>query len=298
MIEIEKELLYPSPLFAESFNEKAEAGQEAAKSMHVAFVGLARNCGSSLHGNLLRMKKLAESFASWSLHIEENDSTDNTKEVLLDFCARHEQATCTVADYGRKHYTAEFAGPRTEALAEYREKCANKVPKEASVVIPIDFDAWGGWSHLGVMNGIGWLEAMPEAYGMASVSLIQMNSYALVNNKLVLTPQWMQYDAWALRLNSSWDDYSNGKGGWKHQWLPPVGSPPVRVVSAFGGLCIYKADDFKKGFYAGHDCEHVPFHCSVTEATGRHLYLNPSQRCVMRWQEQTTDDGKHSDDMR
>jgi len=58
------------------------------------------------------------------------------------------------------------------------------------------------------------------------------------------------------------------------------------VCSAFGGLTIYHTAAYLAGTYDGvHDCEHVPFHDSIAKATGQHLSLNPSQRCVMQWME-------------
>lgn len=103
----------------------------------------------------------------------------------------------------------------------------------------------------------------------------------------------MHYDAWALRLNSAWDDYTSGMGGWKHQWLPPVGSPPVPVVSAFGGMAIYDTYAYLKGTYSGKDCEHVPFHVTMAEQAKGRLYLDPAMRTVMHWM--TDDGGQHSD---
>jgi hypothetical protein len=59
-----------------------------------------------------------------------------------------------------------------------------------------------------------------------------------------------------------------------------------------GGLCISRTDAYLAGTYDGADCEHVPFHESIAKATGLGLYLNPSQRCVMRW----LDGGQHGED--
>jgi hypothetical protein len=92
---------------------------------------------------------------------------------------------------------------------------------------------------------------------------------------------WLHYDAWALRLNSFWDDYTADAGGWKHQWLPPVGSPVVRVCSAFGGLAVYRTLDYLAGTYTGEDCEHVTFHASLAGS----MYLDPAMRTIMHWVE-------------
>lgn len=293
-------LVYPLAEFGESFQENVLAGSRLLSSSRLAVVGLARNCAGPLHENLRRLQNLVENAAAWQLHIETNDNTDETVQVLADFCREHRAATFTAQTLDRQQFSAEFAGPRTIALAEYRAACQQWVREcaaDADFTIVIDWDQWGGWSSAGVLNGLGWLAKKPDAYGMASVSLLQ--SPVMATDQAGNTTKqaaWLQYDAWALRLNSYWDDYTAGHGGWKHHWLPPVGSPPVPVCSAFGGLAIYRTAAYLKGTYNGErDCEHVSFHESVATATGQALFLCPSMRCVMHWMEP---DGtrQHGDD--
>jgi hypothetical protein len=64
----------------------------------------------------------------------------------------------------------------------------------------------------------------------------------------------------------------------------------VHVVSAFGGLAIYDTYAFLKGTYDGADCEHVPFHKTITERTGLRVYLDPAMRTVMHWMPTENDD--------
>jgi hypothetical protein len=107
-----------------------------------------------------------------------------------------------------------------------------------------------------------------------------------------LPGQWLHYDAWAYRLNSYWDDYTAGIGGWKHSHIPPVGSPPLAVCSAFGGMALYDTWAYLKGTYSGTDCEHVTFHQTIAERTGMRMYVDPAMRTVMHWLEAA--DGGHS----
>ena len=288
------ELIYPLPRFAEAHARWLKIGTKEAAAASVCVVGLARNCAAHLAGNLARLEMLVESFASWQLHIETNDNDDDTDQVLIDFCREHRQATFTSQRLGRGQYGNEFAGRRTIALAEYRTACQRWVRQNAKgsdLVIVIDFDAWGGWSHDGVLAGIGCLHDTPDSYGMASVSLMQHEAYLASGGVIVLAPQWLHYDAWALRLNSDYDDYQAGVGGWKQQWLPPVGSPPIPVASAFGGMAIYDTHAYLHGKYDGSDCEHVTFHGSITGRLGQRMYLCPSMRTVMRWVEDS--DAEH-----
>lgn len=279
---IPEHLLRPHPPFVDDFVARYNRGVELFRGADVAFVGLARNCDRHLADNLVRLEELATFCRSWRLHVETNDNTDGTDRVLADFCSRHRQATFTSRRLGREQFSAEFAGRRTEALAEYRTACQTWVREcspDASLVVIIDFDSWGGWSHSGFLHGVGALWGTPRAAGMASVSLLEWRDPASGQDL------WVHYDAWALRLNSTWDDYTAGQGGWKHSWLPPVGSPPAPVVSAFGGMAIYRTAAYLAGTYDGADCEHVGFHASIAKRTGLSMYLDPAMRTVMKWLE-------------
>lgn len=294
-------LIYPLRRFADEFLRHVHAGESTLHEAEVVFVGLARNCATWLRHNLNRLELVADQCRSWKLHIETNDNEDDTDQVLADFCAAHRQATFTSQRLGRRQYAAEFAGPRTQALAEYRTSCQQWVRENAphaDFVCVIDWDQWGGWSHNGFLHGVGRLVKTPGACGMASVSLIESQQMIIGSGgQPTAEPAWMHYDAWALRLNSPWDDYTAGMGAWKHLWLPAVGSPPIPVVSAFGGMAVYDTHAYLKGVYDGADCEHVAFHVSMAERTGQRLYLEPGMRTVMHWLEGGTDaTGKHGND--
>lgn len=282
-------LLYPMEVFVEDFKANYERGVDVWRDADVAFVGLARNCDKWLAGNLARLVQLCEGVRSWRLHVRTNDNKDETAMVLQEFCEEYPQASFLNQTLGRKHFGAEWAGPRTEALAEYRTACQSWVADSSlrpTLVVAIDWDMWGGWSHAGFLHGVGALAASQHAYGMASVSL--MRHYQTVIDQAGAThrqPVWVHYDCWALRLNSAWDDYTAGQGGWKHSWIPPVGSPVVPVASAFGGMAIYETEAYLAGVYHGRDCEHVPFHESIAQKTGKSLYLDPAMRTVMSWLE-------------
>jgi hypothetical protein len=114
---------------------------------------------------------------------------------------------------------------------------------------------------------------------MASVSLFQFNFGSGID--------WFHYDLWALRgvgqQDCYFDTYQKGYGAFGYTFTPPVGSPPVLVSSAFGGMAVYRAADYLAGTYDGSDCEHVPFHRSIAGTTGRRLYLCPGMRTAVTW---------------
>ena len=285
MPDIPSNLIEPVGEFVEQYASRVAEGVDRLRHSRVAFVGLARNCAEPLSHNLLMAERVGRSCKGWQLHIESNDCEDQTLEVLAAFCNEYKQATFHYQMLGRHHYPSEFSGRRTIALAEYRDACQKWVracASDADYVIVVDWDARAGWSEGGLLNGLGWLVELQGAYGMASTSLFQ--------HDFGHGPQWLHYDLWALRgvgqPDCYFDTYRNNIGNWGFTWLPPVGSPPVLVASAFGGMCIYRTEAYLKGTYDGvHDVEHVPFHQSIAKKTGQHLYLNPSQRMIMNWME-------------
>jgi hypothetical protein len=251
-------------------------------TQHVAIVGLARNCGGALAQNLERVMSFGQMAKSWRLHIEANDCVDNTLQVLTTFSQKNARVTFHYRDLGHAQFGAEFAGRRTEAMATHRTACqkwVRSLTQQPDLVLVVDFDLWGGWNEHGLLNGIGWLRHMPEAFGMASVSLFQFNFGSGID--------WFHYDLWALRgvgqQDCYFDTYQKGYGSFGYTFTPPVGSPPVLVSSAFGGMAVYRAADYLAGTYDGSDCEHVPFHRSIAGTTGRRLYLCPGMRTAVTW---------------
>lgn len=285
MAELPNALWFPHPDFGELFDERHSAGLRVARNSQVAFVGLARNCGQVLRNNLELCARVGRMFRGWQLHVESNDCVDDTLDVLASFCRDNRQATFHYEDLGRPHCPAEFAGRRTIALAEYRDACQRWVracAPEADYVVVVDLDLWAGFSVHGFMNSIGWLLELPGAYGMASVSLFQ--------HDWGHGAAWQHYDLWALRgvgqADCYWDTYRGGLCGFGYSWMPAVGSPPALVSSAFGGLSVYRAADYLRGTYDGTaDCEHVAFHRSIARTTGKHLYVCPAMRTIVRWVE-------------
>jgi len=285
VLDLPIELWLPHPAFAKSFDERYAEGLERLRNADIAVVGLARNCAPMLANNLVRAQELASWCRSWQLHVEANDCTDNTVAVLDAFCNSHKEASYTYQTLDRPHVPGEFAGRRTIALAEYRAACQQWVRTHAAAsdyVIVIDFDLWGGFAQHGIINAVGWLVELQGACGMTSVSLFQYDWGG--------GPRWCHYDMWALRgvgqRDCYWDQYRGGSGGYAYHWLPPVGSPPVLVSSAFGGMAVYRTDAYLAGIYDGtKDCEHVPYHESMTYATGQSLYVCPAMRTLVTWME-------------
>jgi hypothetical protein len=266
-------LLPPDPEFVEPYAMAAARGKRAASHLRVAFVAICRNAMPFLPRTLAMIEQIGSLFDQSSVFIYENDSADGTKQCLSEWAGegRHFESK----DNGLPHLNYTKSSERTFALASYRNKCREWVIAEkphVDYVVVFDTDPWGGISRDGVLNTIGHLESedYSSAAGMASYSWCEWGKPVWAR------PTICHYDAWACRWNW-WTERENMI--WFHLWHPPVGSPPVRMNSAFGQLAVYRAGPFMAGRYDGGDCEHVAFHKSL----GGDFYLNPSMRAVSFW---------------
>lgn len=270
----------------EKFVALGEAQSAQAK---VCFLAIARNAMPHLENTLHLIDECSQRFSGRRLYVFENDSSDGTAATLDAFAATRQWVTVEHATLDRPDLRG-FEADRTIALAEYRNRCrhwAEQHAADADYIIVVDMDPHGGFSVDGVMNSVGWLgslSAIPcggfQPGGMASQSLF----VCVKDGEL----EFAHYDAYAARLN--WWENRRDKMGfiWFHSLILPVGSEPIPMNSAFGGLCVYRREAFFAPgvHYCGGDCEHVCLHKSMKQA-GYQLYLNPGCRYVAILPEQT-----------
>lgn len=287
-------LLPPDEEFSDSYGEFEMLGRERARSLRVAFVAICRDAMPFLPFTLQMVREAGECFCDWKAFIFENDSTDGTKDFLSQW-ADGSRTVAEMVDNGRPHLSFTKEQSRTVALAEYRNQCRRWVDAHArnfDYVVVFDTDPWGGFSVGGVMNTIARMQSDEYYYASAMASY----SWCEWGPPVWSRPTLCHYDGWACRW-TWWKERQDML--WFHLWHPPVGSPPVKMNSAFGQLAVYRREGFLRGVYSGEDCEHVPLHRTM----GGDLYLNPSMRCVSFWipegarmpNDSKQDDGLHDD---
>jgi hypothetical protein len=273
-------LLPPDEEFAEQYTADVRIGREIAAERTVALVAICRNAMPWLPQTLGLVEETGAMFRSWSAFIFENDSEDETKDVLAAWADGTQRQVSLNVNH-RPHLSHTIATERTIALAEYRTQCQWWVRQgePCDYVIVFDTDAWGGWSVDGVATSIAHMEDDESWYGLASYSWAEHNGHAI------------HYDAFAARLNH----WRRRDQTWFHHFHPAVGSYPIEFNSAFGQLAVYDSDAYLSGTYSGEDCEHVLLHRSIADANpGRRFGLNPSSRCVSYWTPR--DARQHGDD--
>lgn len=279
---IEK-LLPVNEINKSSYEEFIEEGKEFLTGKTVVFSMLCRNNGNALNKNVSRLIKLIEGYVKdYRFVVFENDSNDNTKEVLKTIASNNDKFYYESEDNSRPHFGPTKKRERTNALAEYRNRNLQYIKQHYSdfdYVIVCDSD-FIDISNKGFYHSFGVLKH-------TDTDAVCGNSYQLLN--MEGKPKLWNYDSWAYRATwwYDWAYFSNeytidNPMLWFGYWIVPVGTTPFFVNSAFGGMAIYKTSDYIQGEYEGLDCEHVIFHLNLRKARSDwRLALNPSQVMLM-----------------
>lgn len=276
------------PEFEKLYIERINEGFHFLKSKKVVVTGLARNISINLYNNIASIDNLRPKCSELHYFIYENDSSDdtdkaleNTKNKIQNFNYKSESLQLKEFTHTKLDNLLELKSlERTTNLARHRNTCKDYIKDNLNhtdfvIVIDLDFQKF---SLDGVINSFGWIS----------------NNYvdALVGNsfefKRIFSDSAQEslwnYDCWAYR-GSWWEDlqkysksYNYDPMMWFGFWQLPIGSYPVLVNSAFGGIGIYKTSDFISVNYDGYDCEHVCFHKNLkNKYPNFRLGLNPSQ---------------------
>ena len=257
------------------------------------FVGLARDCAQYLPFVLDNIHDLAALFGKTSFVFAENDSHDTTAEFLRIFCNHR-------SDCHRLNFDGllKKLPQRTRRLAFLRNKClsvirADKNLRTYNYLIVMDMDA-SNTKRLNINSVLRAFEFLNRDNVVAGVFGNACGPY---------------YDLWALR-----DARSFSRDVWEEQFenilsekvdditaykkvveprifTLPKTAEPIEVLSAFGGLGIYKLSFALKGMYQGTKsknvidkgkkrhikwqiCEHVSFNKEIVRSGGK-LYILP-----------------------
>ena len=252
--------LYPCVADRQSeYVERVLSGYEIASRSSVCIAGLVRDCEKILPSTLARITSLANHFFDVSFCIYENDSTDLSKQILLEWSSGIPEAAVKCQNLGFKKHGSVKTEERIKDMAFCRTKLQEMVKHHAApidYVVLLDMDIEGGFSIEGILNSLSYPYDC-----LASNSLI----YEQIEGKTIR----YYYDSYGLKLYNTETDEE------KNKLLFHRGEQPVGVASAFGGLAVYKYSTYSGGQYSVPDftryCEHIPFHQNMR------CYLNPSQ---------------------
>jgi len=256
--------------------EAVENGQKFMSQQSVLICGLAQNCAGRLPGMLFQLEALGNLFGKYNVVVVENDSTDETAVILEDWVDRNPNVSITRFTYLKsppqptlhsRYSPAWFSADRIQRICFARNIYLDQVSAyQTDFVIVVDMDL------LGIsLDGISSSFSTPERW------------QAVASNGLRYTLRS------PFRQSVYWDTYAyepeiGFSGG--AQSIAEVRKSQVALErqmragnwcstrSAFGGLCVYRANLLKEVEYLVLSnenreipwlCEHVGLHRAIRE---------------------------------
>lgn len=235
----------------------------------VVLCGLARDVGSILPKTIARMERLGEMFRDYRVVLFENDSRDDTAEVLTAWASHNSRVKFVSETIGDPINPVARCLNRATRMAYYRNRCLEVMRAEFADfihAIVLDTDLKGGWSTDGIAN----------TFGHDGWDFVGSNGIIFKRMGVDLNVP-IQYDAWAFRLDDQLTALPTGAVN-AMQWQR--GQPLVPVSSCFGGLGVYRMPALLSANYDGWDSEHIPLHQHMRRNGFDKLFLNPSQITV------------------
>lgn len=261
-------------------------GKNVAKNNRINICFIIRDCERQVKNNMKYLERIGSIFKDYRIIIFENDSKDNSRNIIKNFCRKNNKINlieCDTQDcklsFKKSYEYGQFSRSRISKMGFYRNKyleVAKKTNFEFTMVIDIDLDL----SQIDI-NGIYYCLSKQERWNG-----IFMNGRVNIPGFLGLAS--IPYDAQA---------YSNGYSGCKsfsnnlyhlkdvlynYASLIKVNyaNDLFPVKSSFNGCAIYKTKALNNVDYTNNgdiSCEHCYLHKNISNlyvAPGWVTYLN------------------------
>ncbi len=263
-------------------------GFRYAKTRRLVIAGMVRNVKSNLPGIEKRAEKLGALFQDYRILVVENDSTDGTREYLLNWAKRNPRVT--VLGCGRNAHKCSLnlkateghsiSRSRIEKMAYLRNIYLREVKERYS-----DFDYLAVWDmdivgsvYLdGVANTMGHFLKDPEIGAMCAYGIYQWGPLKIYYDTYATLEEGDNFHIDSKTLH----DIQKGLGMQYQR-----GESPIKMVSCFSGFTIYRDrsvlprevyyDTTPKEDPLGNlECEHVRLHKKMTVGRNQ-IKMNPS----------------------
>jgi hypothetical protein len=286
-------LLFPLDLFPienkENYWANVSNGRNIAEKSRILFCGICRNVGERLQKNIDRIKLTGSAFESFEVFIYENDSTDNTREILSNnisdqFVVKFDNRT----DKDYEAMISEGKDPahynRCKVLANCRKEYHNYIISNLNrfdYVCVIDLDIWGGWSYGGFFHSLSILEDSKENGCVTSYGILT-DCYNSKKLEDMSYSDYLMYDCFVFRPFGEDVAVPMGETSLYNFIRLLPGQDPIIVNSNFNGLGIYKIDAIANSNYGVKrwaescvDADHVVLHREMRQK-GHRIIMNPS----------------------
>lgn len=250
----------------------------------IAICGLVKDCSANLAKNISTIEEISRYFNKSVIVIFENDSTDNTKQVLYDWKKYNNQVNLLIED-GIFNNIADdkipesvnpfFSRKRISRMVMLRNKYLDfldnqNIEVDYLMVVDLDVDEI---CVKGVLTGFHTTQKWD----------------ALFANGFSISPQfkYRYHDTYALTELGNEENPMTEKSIYANELrfaFLRAGQPLFPVYSAFGGLAIYRYEairGFRYDLLKNEDsrvevkCEHIALHQQMHERGYGRLYINP-----------------------
>lgn len=265
----------------------------------ILITALARNCEGNLLSNLTRLEQLRKCFHNSYVVIIENDSIDNTKEILKQYKDSHTGVTLVSKDYNGeypipsypKSSLPDMGCQRIAKMAYLRNELLTQAMKikNFDYLLSIDIDVYS----FSVEGIIKVLKAAPSDWG----ALFANGHYCIQYNNTIKTLPF-HYDFYAyiplgVDISSITKTFLNKK----YQKIRAFfldkrlnHKQYVKVLSGFCGIGVYKREALEGNYYEVYTpnswnrtdiclCEHVTFHSRIKEK-GLNCYIGKEMEVI------------------
>jgi hypothetical protein len=271
-IELDKDD-YPPKIFKD-----IEKGKDMAKNKTIAICGLCRNTETSLPKMKKKLESLGSKFKDYEIVLFENDSTDNTRELIKEWCKENDKVILLECDEAKdcklneKHGYDGSNNRRLEKMANFRERYLKYVKeKEFDYMLVVDMDLEGNQVIDGIFNSIGHTDQDWGAIfinGRVAWPIIQCSH---LYDSLAFIPENIPDNDLELPATG------RNKFNLLLANLNLYNKTELHEVkSAFAGFGLYKVPALKNCSYIGNNnlCEHVNLNICMYKQ-GEKLYINP-----------------------
>jgi len=239
--------------------DEINIGKEFLKSKKVAFCGLIRDGEDRLKTSLPQIEKIGSYFKDWILLIVENDSKDNTRQVLLDYnnqnnkvnvlgCNGINLKSCQLNTLATtSHSTTNYRINKMSMLRNiYLDELRKDKYNDVDYVIVWDFDLIGEVNIDGLFTTFYNLKTNNNinvvcANGIRNIDIIPFITAETVDKEIGI-PLYVYYDTFAYRNFEDKSNFINNKWYYDIIYSIPSDIKLKKVKSCFGGFTIYKRD--------------------------------------------------------
>ncbi|MCQ2095118.1 MAG: hypothetical protein MJY59_00030 [Bacteroidaceae bacterium] len=272
-----------------TFDGLYQQGKKDTADKTVVVCGMVRDCGGELARNIPAIKAVVSCFQDYRIAVLENNSIDDTKDVLRRWAASDRKVHVSVNDFDETKYgeievdyssAPHFRLAKIQKYVDYRNRLFDLVDSmdfEHDYLIVVDLDV-ARIDAEGVMTSFGYA---------GEWDAITANGYShsvLLRRRYHDTYPLCEYGRESLpqRIDELYD--------YRSMFAPlRKGMPFVRVFSAYGGLAIYRRQAVKGLRYkaianSGEGiqtrCEHFSICLQMAENGYDKVFINPNMEIL------------------